>query len=179
MVANGPPVAGIARYAGMSPSAVGTFTSAASSPLVSVVIVSAAIGPAASANPVPSEVTRKPRRDQFARGIPLWRSTAKSSISVVPSSLSAATISDRQGRKKPFYPGRMNPRPVGLPVEQPTHFNLVDYLKTANSERAAPATRPRRRGDRLSLLCCISARPELALSVQIMQCSNLLVIGDQ
>jgi hypothetical protein len=37
--------------------------------MVSVVIVSAEIGPAATANPVASVVTRKPRRDQLARGV--------------------------------------------------------------------------------------------------------------
>jgi hypothetical protein len=45
----------------------GTLTSPATSPLVSVVMVSAETGCTARANPVASEVITKPRRDQLGR----------------------------------------------------------------------------------------------------------------
>src|SRR3954451_12069576 len=62
---NGPPVAGMARYAGISPSFVGILTSPASNPLASVVIVSADTGRTAMAKPAASVVTTKLRRVVF------------------------------------------------------------------------------------------------------------------
>jgi hypothetical protein len=56
------PVAGIARYAGISPSLVGTFTSPTARPSADVVIVCAVTGITAIAKPAPSEVTTKARR---------------------------------------------------------------------------------------------------------------------
>jgi hypothetical protein len=61
-VGNGPPLSGIARYAGIDPSATGTLTSPASSPVVSVWMASANIGWTDSAKPVASEVMTNPRR---------------------------------------------------------------------------------------------------------------------
>jgi hypothetical protein len=68
--------------------------------MASVVIVSAEIGPAATANPVASVVTRKPRRDQLARGNTSQSSASKTSICVPPGPLCAATISDRRDPAK-------------------------------------------------------------------------------
>src|SRR5215472_6805934 len=64
-VGNGPPVAGIARYAGISPPLTGIFTSPATSPLLSVAIVSAETGITASANPAARLPTMKARRESW------------------------------------------------------------------------------------------------------------------
>src|SRR5947208_3240236 len=53
---------GFARYAGILPSGTGIFTSPATSPAASVVIVSARTGRTARANPTDKEVTKKLRR---------------------------------------------------------------------------------------------------------------------
>src|ERR1700722_11957075 len=60
---NGPPLAGIARYAGISPPSTGVFTSPATSPLLSVVIVSADTGITASAKPAARLPTTNVRRE--------------------------------------------------------------------------------------------------------------------
>ena len=65
-----------------------------------MVIVSAEIGPAATANPVASVVTRKPRRDQLARGNTSQSSASKTSICVPPGPLCAATKSNRRDPAK-------------------------------------------------------------------------------
>src|SRR5215469_3680732 len=64
-VGNGPPVAGIARYAGISPPLTGILTSPATSPLLSVVIVSADTGITASANPAARLPTTNARRESW------------------------------------------------------------------------------------------------------------------
>src|SRR5437870_8819024 len=63
------PDAGIARYAGISPSRTGIFTSPAARPSLDVVIVCADTGSTAAANPAPSVVTMKSRRPT-GRGSP-------------------------------------------------------------------------------------------------------------
>ena len=64
-----------ARYAGIGPSAVGILTSPASSPRVSVAIVSAETGCTASANPVASVVTTNSRRVKPTFGSQLFKSS--------------------------------------------------------------------------------------------------------
>src|ERR1700719_4205889 len=63
MVGNGPPLAGIARYAGISLPWTGILTSPATSPLLSVVIVSADTGITASAKPAARLPTTNARRE--------------------------------------------------------------------------------------------------------------------
>src|SRR5512138_3206473 len=62
---------GSARYAGISPSLTGTFTSPASRPKASVLIVWLDTGCTASAKPAPSELTIKPRRPSLRSGYKL------------------------------------------------------------------------------------------------------------
>src|SRR5271163_2020555 len=62
-VGKGPPLAGIARYAGISPPSTGILTSPATRPLLSVVMVSADTGITASANPAARLPTTKARRE--------------------------------------------------------------------------------------------------------------------
>src|SRR5215469_7211118 len=64
-VGNGPPLAGIARYAGISPPLTGILTSSATSPLLSVVIVSAETGITANANPAARLPTTNARRESW------------------------------------------------------------------------------------------------------------------
>src|SRR5262249_35308658 len=85
-VGNVPPVAGIARYAGIWPSATGPFTSPAVRPLVSVVIrLCALTGPVASVNPAMRLVVRKPRRENSVGGMRLFVSNSSSCVAIVPS----------------------------------------------------------------------------------------------
>src|SRR5260370_42438642 len=62
----GPPLAGIARYAGISPPSTGILTSPAMSPLLSVVIVSADTGITASAKPVARLPTTNARLESLS-----------------------------------------------------------------------------------------------------------------
>jgi hypothetical protein len=64
---------------------VGTLTSAASSPVASVVIVSAETGCIDKAKPLTSDVITKPRRDQLARGNTSYNSGCNVSIGLPPS----------------------------------------------------------------------------------------------
>src|ERR1700722_3900791 len=66
MVGNGPPLAGIARYAGISPPSTGILTSPTTNPLLSVVIVSADTGITASAKPTARLPTTNARRESLS-----------------------------------------------------------------------------------------------------------------
>ena len=85
-VGNVPPVAGIARYAGICPSGAWIFTSPAVRPLVSVVITLWAFtGPVASVNPAIRLVVKNPRRENSVGGIRLFVSKSSSGVAIVPS----------------------------------------------------------------------------------------------
>ena len=87
-----PPVAGIARYAGIVPSFVGTFTSPATSPSADVVIVCAVTGSTASAKPAPSELTTNVRRSTL-------RSPSRLFISVMTTSFKGFSSKERAPAK--------------------------------------------------------------------------------
>src|SRR5947208_174973 len=120
------PDAGFARYAGIAPSGTGIFTSPATSPPASVVIVSAPTGRTARANPADNDVTRNLRRLYSVRGIKI-----ESAISLGP----PAPLLDRRSERVHAGLGRNQ-------TAEPSQYRLDDVRVTFAPDPCIPSTDP-------------------------------------